>query len=95
MISEKHSPGPWIDDESGTISSRAYNLVCEYGRVTKTGHRFIVNKEDRANAQLICAAPELLEVAKAAEDFVVGIEGAQAIWEQLRVVIRKATGRGK
>jgi hypothetical protein len=52
--------------------------------------RFIVDKEGRANAQLISAAPDLLEACRAAEDFVVGLDGAQAIWEQLRAAISKA-----
>jgi hypothetical protein len=35
---------------------------------------------------------DLIEACKAAQDFVVGLDGAQTIWEQLRAAIRKAEG---
>ena len=33
---------------------------------------------------------DLIEACKAAQDFVVGLDGAQTIWEQLRTAIRNA-----
>lgn len=83
---QTHTPGPWAvfgsiivgQDSDGNSSTIA------------TISHFWRNREiDNANASLIAAAPELLEVAKAAY---VWIEGNQGLSNALKAVIAQAEG---
>lgn len=58
----QHTPGPWKVEQGGFVGGPV-----GYGRVCQTWNKF---EEDfmnaKANARLIAAAPELLEVARLA-----------------------------
>ncbi len=104
----KHTPGPWETQNDGLMvvlktSDRSYRPVCYAGSDYDTGHRpsFEDMTEDRANAALISAAPELLA---AANGLLLALQprflrtGASPTEESackaLRSTIRKATGHG-
>jgi len=54
MNEAKHTPGPWsYDCEMGFVLSEARDIIHE-------DHGIMTDDEDRANARLIAAAPELL-----------------------------------
>lgn len=62
----KHTPGPWIVPDDGTIGTVADSqgrVVAQAQQVT-SADRHTDHAERRANAQLIAAAPELLEACK-------------------------------
>lgn len=74
----KHTPGPWIcepiQDENLEIigydvaacdfEPRVWSDVCEV-RANRSGPREVTEEEAKANANLIAAAPDLLEQLKA------------------------------
>ena len=85
----KHTPGPWdIDSSRVHTSIEADGLhvaMVSYGNVTMETHL--------ANARLIAAAPELLEVC---EEFVrkceCGEARSQRSYAQMKAAIAKAKG---
>jgi hypothetical protein len=94
----KHTPGPWHvhdgDNRFLFVDSLTEGSVC---KIAANGH-------SEANAQLIAAAPELLEALEAAEPFL-GLawedwmtnapnsaQQLEAILENVRAAIRKAKG---
>lgn len=93
----KHTPAPWcIDDEgidelSVIIKSDSGDAV--YPCVGVLYDRESNKEEDRANHNLIIAAPELLE---ALENIVNGIEahdnGCKKLWSEAFKAIKKAKG---
>jgi hypothetical protein len=102
-VSQKHTPGPWfVDSLTGVhvhidtpASRRRVALACKSIQTT--------DEEERANARLIAAAPELLEACK--EVIATSIfwpksggrgarfEGTGAAWRMLERIIEKAEGR--
>jgi len=65
----KHTPGPWVKDYNGTIGhikslgmEKGTPIVCVYSGIHIA--LSISKEESEANAYLITAAPELLEVCK-------------------------------
>lgn len=54
--------------------------------------RFISPKEQEANARLIAAAPDLLEVAKLLVSWLDEEDGAHKLCDKARAAIRKAEG---
>jgi hypothetical protein len=85
----KHTPGPWLisQDHDYLIETKEQYSICRY-HVSE-----ITESQDLANARLIAAAPELLEVCK----FILTIakQGRPLIDSDLvalKEVICKATG---
>ena len=65
----KHTPGPWVVDGGGSVSSKDYE--CPVATVSRgmRGNPWVTATR-MANARLIAAAPELLE---ACHDAIVGL----------------------
>lgn len=97
-MNTKHTPGPWEAVEIGVIAQK----------ITSHGNFYICslidpeNEEDKANARLIAAAPELLEALKQiANHFDMDGYGPDA-WKKLalemaetaRAAIARAEGNG-
>lgn len=92
----KHTPGPWrsaqalIDDNDCVIESATnQRMICECYEDGETQ-----NDEDRANAKLIAAAPDLVEAAQAAWNCIAELSPTQARVESaqmLQSAITKAT----
>ena len=62
----KHTPGPWEATEMGVIAQ-----VCtSHGNFYTCALIDPDNNEDKANAMLIAAAPEMLQALKHALDFI-------------------------
>lgn len=106
MTSEfKHTPGPWHTGE-GQANRIVYApngyAICD----TKVFHCYSTTHEDKANARLIAAAPDLLEaleaiqayadVALAKPELFGGIEAVRNLrgpaFDDARAAIAKATG---
>lgn len=90
MADAKHTPGPWRISwgRNGTyplaVDNGSANVVTSFGRPS--------NPEARANAHLIAAAPELLDVLKT---FVAGFRDHDEVIKLARAAIAKATGTGE
>ena len=81
------TPGPWSIRKN--FNGRgALDLFGEGGQMI-IGNALIINQE--ADARLIAAAPELLQVANKAFDFLGGVDGAAEIRAELLSAIAKAT----
>lgn len=103
----KHTPGPW-ENERGTITAHhgvggLIQVVAEC-HVYDSARNCLSGAERDDNAQLIAAAPELLEAAKAAKGrlaFLIAMEppaskrcvDMMATDDMLRAAIAKAEGR--
>ncbi len=104
----KHTPGPWaVEDPMGAdvgfwivqdgLEARQWSCIAivtddEDGTARDEGGRFIGRNEQRANARLIAAAPEMLEALRTMEM----AESLSEIEEALRVgqaALAKAEGR--
>lgn len=98
-MSAKHTPGPWKADgyqirQSGKTGTR---MIADIGY---TGPHHTPPDEypescrhvDEANAILIAAAPELLELAERCEMWLGTIHGGRKMQMECRKVITKAKG---
>ena len=99
MSANKHTPGPWLrDDCSGldcdvrAASGRKVALCWGLASNNATNYRADYRAECDANAHLIAAAPELLEVAQLilAEDLLDFLPEEYA--SKVRAAVAKATG---
>lgn len=103
MSDAKHTPGPWLSqyDDNGffEISSDAVATPIHTSSGSKTlmlqtriAFTYSEGETDEANAHLIAAAPELLEVAESilADDMLQYLPGEYVA--KVRAVIAKATG---
>ncbi len=61
----KHTPGPWRASELGVLSDK----LTSYGNWYVCSLIDPDNEEHKANARLIAAAPELLDVAREAAEW--------------------------
>jgi hypothetical protein len=86
----KHTPGPWTQDEFRTINANGKTLMVE--GVALSGR---IDEETRANARLIAAAPELLAalqgLLKGIFDGPADADAAMLI-AKARDAVNKATG---
>jgi len=82
----EHTPGPWDAKDWRVCHSIGGDIgvICDTASNAKTR-----TLENRANARLISAAPELLEACEAMLD---GYEAGKQIRELCRVAIAKAKG---
>jgi hypothetical protein len=91
-----HTPPPW-DVTKGKPRKITANGVLICNAVLRNMATTAQNKngkgedEAKANARLIAAAPELLQVANKAFDFLGGVDGAAEIRAELMAAIAKAT----
>jgi hypothetical protein len=81
------TPGPWSIRKN--FNGRGTFALFGEGGQMIIGNALIINQE--ANARLIAAAPELLQVANKAFDFLGGVDGAAEIRAELLSAIAKAT----
>lgn len=81
----KHTPGPWQADPSTGV------VFDQVGLAVQTGGR-CCSEESQANAQLIAAAPELLEALKNARALLRGEMGQGFDVEMIDAAIAKAEG---
>ena len=93
MNASKHTPGPWSRGIDNRIASPT-NMVARTNRIYKShgGPGYPDFLEQEANADLIAAAPDLLDVAKSilAPDMLTLLP-AEYI-EKVRAAIAKAEG---
>ena len=78
-----HTPGPWKAITGGADAK----VVCPDGRSFLIGD-IIYHDENKANANLIAAAPDMLEALKATLDVI----HERDIYEQVEQAIAKAEG---
>lgn len=100
MSGAKHTPGPWATDEADhtepyqDITIRAgRRSICRVWIDDAPVHDY--NNEQRVNARLIAAAPELLEALKrltTAIDHATELHRFSTLWDDARAAIAKATG---
>jgi hypothetical protein len=94
----KHTPGPWeADFETYPImvcsQSETWPLVDELGNEEERAGVFVANTGDnKANARLIAAAPDLLEMLVEAANFIQPYSVGQELLERIDAAIAKATG---
>jgi len=96
MNEAKHTPGPWVSDE---------RYDCKNSHSVKSGYKNLAivnyfnimsNEEAKANAKLMAAAPDLLEIVKAyAAMWEEGEENlSRTLYKKAKDAIEKAEGRG-
>lgn len=97
-----HTPGPWHVDsvpcDTGKIFIHSGDAGADDRRDIADVHQWYGHKAQMANAQLIAAAPELLDALECAEGVVHwAIEqhgaSAEAVLKKVRAAIRKAKGQ--
>ena len=91
---KKYTPGPWwveIGDEDGDYSHIWPTIHSESREIVGTEGLYGDLEEDKANARLIAAAPELLEALQ----YLMVASGEQltSAFEQAQEVIAKVTGK--
>ena len=97
-MTTQHTPGPWTTD--GKAETDTLDIVSPLGRITLIDCEFSDESEDvlTANARLISAAPDLLDVVKELYDLLSHYcddDPSSEEWETLkaaRAAIAKATG---
>jgi hypothetical protein len=63
----KHTPGPWTlgDENNYGCEVEIGETVCSMTRDTKMSERYVISRDEMlANAHLIMAAPDMLDVLK-------------------------------
>lgn len=94
MSAAKHTPGPWSTDEADhdapyqdiTICGGRHRRICSVWIDDAPVHDY--NAEQKANARLIAAAPELLEALRKAKTASLPTE----VRDVVNAAIAKATG---
>ncbi len=86
----KHTPGPWKikDDFAKTAINTEKKHIAMVNYWKCQDESCISDEEHEANARLIAAAPELLEVLMEVRDH--AQDDAPAMWERVDAVIAKA-----
>jgi len=97
-----HTPGPWhvCDGNRHIISDSHHMKVAEAAQIvsgnlaTMKTEYVPGHKMQDANANLIAAAPEMLECLQATIDYLgfFATKEANELWGRVAMVIRKATG---
>lgn len=96
MSKAAHTPGEWRDDDTGAI----YVIIGERRELLADAYpmdadRSFKNLQQRANARLIAAAPELLAALQGVVEFWDAItmeDSVNTLHVQAREAIAKATG---
>ena len=106
MSESKHTPGPWgitaDKDEHGEIrtyvgaaSSNFPNMYSKYvAKIMGWGMDYANDSEQKANARLIAAAPDLLAALKKWREFMVNNYTPEELswWGETEAAIAKAEG---
>lgn len=101
-MSTKHTKGPWINDGGNNNSIDIVlpnNTTISIDRQCRYSGKYVIKREEmQANASLIAASPEMLEMLKKARMcmklLVAGkctIETASKIADEIKHIIQKAT----
>jgi len=85
------TPGPWRIDPDATFIGDHYVGTDSADIALMADWSIDLEPEQWANARLIAAAPELLEAANKAFDFLGGVDDAAEIRAELLSAIAKAT----
>ena len=92
-----HTPAPWVLEENGRVCLILTDNTGGTGHERKIAELPGRGEEDLANAFLFTAAPDLLEVAKLAQDYFIAIKERSAedqyVLDSLFTAIAKADGR--
>jgi len=106
-----HTPGPWVVDGESGNDGEAEVIVAGDRTIAWTADTYsedddaeVITVEDRANARLIAAAPELLAMLRRGSDAVSALEAdcdmagldcypARHWWQDADRLIAKAEGR--
>ncbi|PKR56375.1 hypothetical protein [Thalassospira lohafexi] len=94
----KHTPGPWVFYADTPSVEPNWNIITNGSRqfVVANIHIEAGNERDEANAHLIAAAPDLLDVCKAVFDDVASIDNESClsleVGRALKAAIAKAEG---
>jgi len=92
-----HTPGPWQVDRfcEGVYHVRPFlEMADEAGLSDDAQTAIAINKEDKANANLIAAAPELLEACEIALD-ALGCDRVRVDRLEAQEIIHKAINKAK
>jgi hypothetical protein len=101
-----HTPGPWAVEQPSGNEGEAEVISTPTRTVGWTASTWdddegedVVTAEDKANARLIAAAPELLDAARIALAMMGGDDDGPDdddmfdVWQKVRAAIAKAEGR--
>ena len=101
-MTQKHTPGPWVDNWAGSGNDGKFVWDECYVYAPGTGVEDIAiasditdpltGKPSQANALLIASAPDLLEALKELLDDYGSIGYSDSLIAKVEAVIRKATG---
>ena len=96
-MSSKHSKGPWHRSGANTIHSKADRVIVCYVGTADEEVREFNGERFEADADLVAAAPDLLEACEMAEACFVSLFGEDAnhrapALDSLRAAIKKARG---
>jgi hypothetical protein len=90
-MTHQHTPGPWNYD--GPNAQTAHIIHVADGEIAEAFSEWISNKQAEANANLIAAAPDMLEALEYIEAMVNDGIGDQINLDKLEHVIAKARGQ--
>jgi hypothetical protein len=85
------TPGPWRIDPDATFIGDRYVGTDSADIALMADWSIDLEPEQWANARLIAASPDLLQVANKAFDFLGGVDDAAEIRAELMAAIAKAT----
>lgn len=102
MTKPQHTPGPWLFEDISSATENdgmgyIYGLRSTSDPIAHTGDAVFTPKENRANAHLIAAAPDLLEALQSMMGFY-GMderrgEVSGVIFDEARAALAKAKGQ--
>lgn len=93
----KHTPGPWwVQDNTVQFAGGQLRVDSDDGAIAECGRYPNIDPELKANANLIAAAPDLLEALNALADGVhlkLREKDMKPLMKKALAVIKKATSR--
>ncbi len=89
-MNAKHTPGPWEDHFCGPFRQTVVDCPNELGLIAVPSERATIEEQD-ANARLIAAAPEMLEMLRRVSEFL-GMTCPESLKEEINDLIVKAQG---
>lgn len=98
-MSEKHTEGPWElcweDGKHGVVAAAVEGKMVFVGMITNADDDPIKTERRKANAQLVSAAPEMLEGLKQAKEWLEGWASAESELSYINNIISKALGESQ
>ena len=94
MNESTHTPGPWYHNPADEPQNAERHVCVDEGQWLRVIARVKQNDKDNAlaNAQLIAAAPELLEACQKVRDLAPDPEDWPKVMDRIEAAIVKATG---